>query len=390
LEDVTRNRSCISLPLLKDIRMKKIKILQMPISNTGRGLTKYVLENWRFIDKTRYQFDFVTLSKSLDFEKDLLEQGCKIHYLTCSSMENEKQFTKEMKQILEENYNAIHLHTSYWNGFLVEKLAKEHGCPKIIVHSHSTLVDISDEHLRNRLIAEHNQYKELFSTDYATHFCACSWQAADWLFGDQIPRDQIRILNNAIDVDMYNYNELIRKQYRDDMKIEDCFVMGHVGKFTYLKNHSFLIEVFKKVSSILPKARLMLIGDGPLEEEIHQMAVDYGLVDKILFLGKRNDVPNLLQAMDVFLLPSKFEGLGLVLIEAQASGLTCIASDCLPLESKITPNVHYLDSKLDLWMKEILKYSKNINRTNNIEQIKEQGYSIKNEVKILEKLYSSK
>lgn len=390
MEDVTRNRSCISLTLLKDIKMKKIKILQMPISNTGRGLTKYVLENWRFIDKTRYQFDFVTLSKSLDFEKNLLEQGCKVHYLTCSSMENEKQFTIEMKQILEENYDAIHLHTSYWNGFLVEKLAKEHGCPKIIVHSHSTLVDISDEHLRNRLIAEHNQYKELFSTDYATHFCACSWQAADWLFGDQIPRDQIRILNNAIDVDMYNYNELIRKQYRDDMKIEDCFVMGHVGKFTYLKNHSFLIEVFKKVSSILPKARLMLIGDGPLEEEIHQMAVDYGLVDKILFLGKRNDVPNLLQAMDVFLLPSKFEGLGLVLIEAQASGLTCIASDCLPLESKITPNVHYLDSKLDLWMKEILKYSKNINRTNNIEQIKEQGYSIKNEVKILEKLYSSK
>lgn len=367
--------------------MKKIKILQMPISNTGRGLTKYVLENWRFIDKTRYQFDFVTLSKSLDFEKDLLEQGCKIHYLTCSSMENEKQFTIEMKQILEENYDAIHLHTSYWNGFLVEKLAKEHGCPKIIVHSHSTLVDISDEYLRNRLIAEHNQYKELFSTDYATHFCACSWQAADWLFGDQIPRDQIRILNNAIDVDLYNYNVLTRKKYRDALEIDDCFVMGHVGKFTFQKNHTFLIEVFKKVSSVLPTARLMLIGDGPLEEEIREMAINYELVDKILFLGKRNDVPNLLQAMDVFLLPSRFEGLPLTLIEAQTAGLLCLANDTLSKEADITPNIFFISSLINLWVDKIIKLSESNFRADNINWIESNGFSIKKQIKVLEKLY---
>ncbi|HWT73638.1 MAG TPA: glycosyltransferase [Mobilitalea sp.] len=367
--------------------MKKIKVLQMPIADTCRGLTKYVLENWKFIDKTRFQFDFVTLSKTLDFAEELLSQGCKIHYLSCSSMENEEQFILEMKKVLEENYDAIHLHTSYWNGFLVEKLAKEYGCPKIIVHSHSTLVDIADDAMREKTIEEHNYYKKIFPIEYATHFCACSRLAADWLFGEQIPKDQIQILNNAVDTDLYKYSNEVREHYRNLFNLRDHYVLGHVGKYSYQKNHSMLIEIFKKVSEIIPDVRLMLIGDGPLEKQIYELADEYGLVDKILFLGRRDDVPQLLQAMDMFLLPSRFEGLSLVLVEAQAAGLQCLTSDCLTGEAKITPNLTYLPLSVEAWVSEVIKYSSGYERENHVEIMESTGFSLKNQIKVLERLY---
>ncbi|MHB8129579.1 MAG: glycosyltransferase [Mobilitalea sp.] len=367
--------------------MKKVKILQMPIANTCRGVTQYVLENWKFIDKTKFQFDFVTLSKTLDFAEDLISQGCKIHYLSCSSNDNEEQFTIEMKKILEEDYDAIHLHTSYWNGFLVEKLAKEYGCPKIIVHSHSTLVDMSDDRMREKTIKEHNDYKKIFPVDYATHFCACSKQAADWLYGEQIPKNKIKILNNAIDTEQFAFSNDVREDYRTQLGIKDNFVLGHVGKFSYQKNHSILIEIFREVSKRVPKARLMLVGDGPLEEQIYKMAEDYGISDKILFMGIRTDVAQLLQAMDLFLLPSRFEGLGLVLVEAQVAGLKCLASDCIPIESKLTPDITYLPDSIDVWIKEVIKYSNGYKRKNNEELIEKEGYSLRKQIKVLEQLY---
>jgi glycosyltransferase involved in cell wall biosynthesis len=368
--------------------MKKIKVLHMPITNSGSGVSQYVLQNWKFIDKSRFQFDFATRSNSLDFAEELTSQGCKIHYLSCSSEENELQFIKEVHQILDEGYDAIHLHTSYWKGFLVEQIAVERKCPIIIVHSHSTMVDVLDEHQRNESIEKHHYYRNTLPLEYATHFAACSKHAAEWLFGEQIPRQRIQILKNAIDVPKYSFSSETRKAYREKLGLNGCFVLGHIGRFVYQKNHEMLIEIFREVYQKIPCARLMLAGSGELEDDIRQKVEQYGLEHAVLFMGRSKDVPELLQAMDVFLLPSHFEGLGLVLIEAQAAGLRCFASTEVPIEAKVTPYLDFVPNSVSDWVTLIMKEENGYNRVKTDHLIANAGYDLREQIKVLEKLYA--
>lgn len=367
--------------------MRKIKVLHMPVTNSGSGVSQYILENWRFIDKDKFCFDFVTRSKSLDFFDELIPYGSKIHYLSCSADENEPQFIKEMNTILDEGYDVIHLHTSFWKGFLVEILAIEKGVPKIIVHSHSTMIDILDEHLRNEAIKNHNYYKGKFALEHATDFVACSNAAAEWLFGEQIPKSQIRVLNNAIDLSKYSYSVSSREKYRKLLGLNNSFVLGHIGRFVYQKNHEFLIEVFKEVHKKVQNAKLVLIGTGVLEESIKQKIKNYGLCDAVLFLGKRNDISEILNAFDLFILPSLFEGLPLVLIEAQASGIKSLVSENVTTEVKITPYVDFIPLNISEWVDLIERYSIGYEREKTDSLIKKAGYDLKDQIKVLEQLY---
>jgi len=367
--------------------VKKIKVLQFPIANARGGITQYSLQNWNLVDKSKFQFDFATRSKQIDFADELIKQGCKIHYLSCSSEEDEEQFIKEIHQILDEGYDVIHLHTSFWKGFLVEKLAMERKVPVVIVHAHSTMVDISDDTIRAESISKHNFYKDMLPLEYATHFCACSRLASEWLFGKQIPRDRIQLLKNAIDLESYSFSSQVRKEYRKKLGLQGCFVLGHIGRFVYTKNHKFLIEIFNEVHQKNSKARLILIGTGELEDRIKSQVKKYGLEDVVLFMGKRNDVPKLLQAMDTLLLPSLFEGLGLVLIEAQAAGLKCLASTEVPKEACITPNLKYVSGSVSEWVECVLEIMEGYERMKTDELIKQSGYDLKQQIKIIEKLY---
>jgi Glycosyltransferase len=368
--------------------MKKIKVLQFPIANARGGITQYALQNWSLIDKERFQFDFATRSKSLDFADELIAEGCKIHYLSCSSEENEDRFTKEMHRILDEGYDVIHLHTSYWKGFMVEELAIQRGVPIVVVHSHSTMIDIHDETLRARSINKHNYYRDALPVEYGTHFIACSNNAANWLFGDHIPKNEILIMKNAIDLSKFSFSPETRTSYRSKLGLNGCFVIGHIGRFTYSKNHAMLIEIFREVYQELPNARLMLVGSGELESEIRQRVQDYGLTESVIFLGKRTDVPQLLQAMDTFLMPSRFEGLGLVLIEAQAAGLQCLASQGVPIEAQITPNLKFLDDEVSDWVQQVCHIASGYERVVQDHLIEEAGYDLRQQIKILEKLYA--
>ncbi len=367
--------------------MKKIRVLQFPIANAKGGITQYALKNWEFIDKSRFQFDFATLSKKLDFEQELTEQGCKVHYISCYAEDDEKQFIKEIEKIFDEGYDVIHLHTSYWKTFLVEELAIKYGIPKIIVHSHSTMIDILDDKKRKEAIIIHNERKKQFSTLLATDFCACSQIAGHWLFGEQIPKNKIRIMKNAIDVNEFSYNIDVRKKYRKKFGLDGCFVLGHVGRFVFQKNHDFLIDIFKNVSEKISDAVLVLIGTGKLEEKIRGKVKLYGLEDKVVFMGKRNDVNYLLQAMDLFLLPSRFEGLPIVLVEAQTSGIKCLASSVITNEVAITNNIGFLSSNINEWSERIVYYSKGYKRVKNDEMITKAGYNIRNQIKKVEQLY---
>lgn len=368
--------------------MKKIKVLQMPVANTYGGITNYVRQNLKFIDKERFQFDFVTFSEKLDFEEEINSYGGKVHYLKIRPEIDREKFIYDMNKIFDEGYDVVHLHTSYWKDFLVEEIAIERNVPKIIVHSHSTMVDISDEKKREEAINVHNNQKKLFDYDLATDFIACSTEAADWLFGDNIHKKDIKIFNNAIDTEKFSYNEEIRAKYRKKLNIEDDFVLGHVGRFTYLKNHSFLIDVFYEVSKVIDNAKLVLVGDGPLKENVHKKVEEYGISDKVLFLERREDVNNIMQAMDVFLFPSRFEGLGLVLIEAQCSGLKCISSKFVPKESQLTTLIKYLKYDLELWVKNIVSLSAGYKRIDKNNEITQKGYSLKKQIKLIENMYS--
>lgn len=367
--------------------MKK-KILQFPIANSKGGITQYILNNWKWMDKEKIQCDFVTMSSYLEFENEILETGSKVYHISCYAEDNREQFINEFEKILSRGYDVVHLHTKQWKSFLVEELCIKLGIPKVIVHSHSSGIEVNDPIKRKEEKILHEQVKEMFCENMATDFWACSKTAANHLFGKQISSKRIKIMPNAIDLKKFGYDEEIRNKIRKKYGLEGCFVLGHVGRYEYSKNHEFLINVFSQISKRTEDARLILIGDGNLFQKVQERAEKLGLTKKILFLGKRSDVSEWYQAMDVFCLPSRFEGLPIVMIEAQASGMPCIGSDCISEEIKIGSNVNLLPLKEEVWVNCLLKLKKE-RRENNIKKLAESGYDIKKQIKILEKMYMS-
>ena len=241
---------------------KKIKVLQFPIAASKGGITRYVLKNWKYIDKARFQFDFATMSKELDFADELEKEGCKVYYISCYAEENEQRFINEFREILRKGeYDIVHLHTKQWKSFHVEKLAKEAGVKKVIVHSHSSGIDTIDEHKRQTEILLHNRMKNELTEDMATDFWACSQKAAEFLFGEKIPQKRIKIMHNAIELERFRYNKTVREAVRKEFGIEDKFVVGHIGRFAYQKNHEFLIEMFAQLCEKEENAVLFLVGN---------------------------------------------------------------------------------------------------------------------------------
>ncbi len=373
-----------------DFVMKKIKILQFPIANSKGGITHYALENWRWMDKSRFHCDFATMSKHLDFEDEIRATGSNIFYISCYAEENKERFTDEFRKILAEgNYDVVHLHTKQWKSFLVEEICKEYCVSKIIVHSHNTEIDVLNPLKREKERLLHEQIKRQFKENIATDFWACSDAAADFLFGEQISKQKIKIMPNAIDIDKFAYNPETRKRYREKYGLQDCFVIGHAGRFAYQKNHEFLVNTFAEVSKKIKNARLVLLGDGELFSEVQNQVKKLNLENRVLFLGKRDDIAGWYQAMDVFCLPSRFEGLGIVLIEAQTSGLKCITSMEVPDETHITENIIYLPLKQSRWVEEIVNCKNGYSRMNMKEQIHAAGYDISAVIKDMERLYES-
>ncbi len=368
--------------------MKKIKVLQFPMANANGGITQYALQNWRYIDKTRFQFDFATLSKSkLYFEDEVTAQGCKVFYISCYAEENKNQFSAEIKKILENGYDVVHLHTSYWKSFLVEKLAKEANVPKIIIHAHNTSV-LGKDH-REEDIVHHNLCLAQLDESLATDYWACSWLAAEWLYGDRIPVDKIIIQKNAIDVDRFQFQHETAHKIRKELRWEDKYIIGHVGRFTYQKNHEFLIRVFKEVHEQNPDTRLLLVGVGPERKKIEDIVISGKLQDTIRILEYRNDVNRLMQAIDCFAFPSRFEGLPIVLIEAQTAGCECLASCAVTKEVLLTDHIKQLPLNEEKWTKEILSLSKadHLHHCEAAKIIRAAGYDLKDQIKQIEEGY---
>lgn len=366
----------------------RIRILHFPIKNSNGGVTRSAIKFWKYIDHSRFQIDFATCSKKLNFEQGLVDQGCKVHYISCYAEQDQQQFCQELREILLQGYDAIHLNTSWWRSFLAEQVAREVGIKIIVVHARSSFLDISDDEQRQKELLIHEKCKEAFTPEMATHFLTCSAAAADFLFGPQIPRDRIMLFHNALDISRYSYDETKRIQMRSVLGIEDKFVIGTVGRMSYAKNLLFLVDCFYEIQKIADNAVLLFVGKGELEKDVRGRVDEYHIKDKVIFAGAMDNTEDYLQAMDVFALPSRFEGMPNVLIEAQTAGLQCVTSTNVTKEAKITDHVKFVELIKKKWVSAILKYVGGYVRKNLDEQIRNAGYDICREIRILEQIYA--
>lgn len=351
----------------------------------GGGVEAVVMNYYRHIDRNKIQFDFICDDDSTNIPYEEIEKlGGKV--ILVPPYQKMFKYQKEMKKILKDgNYKIVHSHINTLSVFSL-RAAKKAGVPVRIAHSHSTT---NKKEWKKNLL---KTFLRPFAKVYATHYFACTEHAGRWLFGDkEFESGNVYILNNAIDLDKFKFDEEIRKRKRAELGIDnDKLVIGHIGRFVEQKNHTFLIDIFNEVYKENNKSVLLLIGQGPLEEEIRDKVKILNLENSVKFLGQRSDVNELYQAMDIFVFPSLYEGLGIVLIEGQTAGCYCLASTEIPENAKITENIELigLNKNVEIWVNKILNYPNVDKRKNYAREIEKQGYNIIKEEKKLEEIYA--
>lgn len=365
----------------------KIKVLHVIGKRPKGGVGTFLINMHSNIDISKVHFDYLinATESEGEFDRNVKELGGNVFVLSELRYRNTLQYLRELNDFFKQHndYKVIHVHSAnvgIFNFFI----AKKYGIKYRIVHSHNT--KYSDK----KLNSIRNFFMQLPLKKLANIYFACSEKAGEFLFGqNNIKNGNVYIANNAINAELFKYTEAKRKKIRKELKIEGKFVLGHIGRFNAQKNHNFLIDIFEKVHLMNKESVLILVGNGELEEKIRQKVIKLKLEESVYFLGLRNDVSDLLQAFDVFVLPSLFEGLPLVGIEVQASGLQSVMSDSITKEIKITDTVEFvnLSKSSQYWAKVILKYKDICNRKDTYEDIVRAGYDVKKAAKKLEKFY---
>lgn len=361
-------------------KMPKAKIL---IINTVdfqlNGISSVIMNYYVNMNKSGLKIDFVAISEVNEkYKREIIGNNSRIYILPRKKNSIKYQF-QLMQLLIKNDYDIVHIHGNSAT-MLVDvipcKLARINN---IIVHSHNTTC--------NHVII-HQILKPFFSKTYSLGL-ACGEESGKWLYGNR----QFQILKNGIEINKYKYNVATRKEYRDKIAAGEKIVIGHVGNFVEQKNHFFLLDVFFEILKQNQNYILMLIGDGPLIDQIKSKAQSLNMQDSIIFIGKTLEVEKYLQAMDLFVLPSLFEGLPVSLIEALASGLPCVVSNQITKEVDLAGTFHYIDiGNPTLWKNEILQLNidetlREQNSLNWCKIIIEKKYDIKSNTEMLRKIY---
>ena len=366
------------------------KILHMTPPEVSNGVYRYIFNHMPFIDQSKYEFSFLTKSADeLKSSKEYERYHFPIYRLQNVQRNGREDFEKEIRGILANGFDAIHLHTSSWRGFLIEEIAMDMGIPKVIVHSHSSGIDFCNEEERERIWKDHTYYKEHFTMQYATDVCACSRLAADWLFSSRIPREIIRTMPNAVDVKKFHLNRKVREQMRRELGVEGRVVVGNVGRYSFTKNQEFLVRAFTKAYKKNQQLFLIMIGEGERAEEIRRLVEQLGMTAHIRCLGWSERISEYLQAMDGFCLPSKFEGLPISVVEAQAAGLKCLVSDTVTRETDLTGLITFLPLEEEIWTESIADLKADGDRQWMDEAFDQAAYSMEASCQRLTSLYDS-
>lgn len=363
-----------------------IRILQVLPRLRRGGSQAMVMSLYRVLDRDRFQFDFVIFSQDHDdYYDEILSLGGKIYHLSKFNGKNLSVIKREWDSFFQEHseYTILHSHVRSFASIYIP-IAKKHGLTTII-HSHSTSNEPGIAGVAKTIL----EYPLRYQADY---LFACSTEAGKWLFGKKaISANNYRFIPNAIDVCCFSFNSDDRARIRSMYGIHDEVVVGHVGGFERPKNHSFLIECFVFFLELVPNAKLMLVGDGTYENEIRKRVAEKELSDKVIFAGLQANVGPFLSAMDVFLFPSLWEGLPVSVVEAQASGLKCLLSDCITHDVELTNQLTYfsLSKGPKEWackLAEIAKDGRNPATETNLTKIK--SFDSKQVVRNLEDFYT--
>lgn len=308
-----------------------IRILHIVGSNASiSGVMNFIMNYYRIMNHEKIQFDFLYfIEVEKNFNSEIEKLGGNVYFVNKPSLKYVYRTYKEFDDFFKSNankYKAVHLHEVYLVHF-ISYFCKKYDIKHLITHAHTTKYSDNPKNaLRNRIMC-------LGLKHSATDYFACSKAAGEFYYGKRaVENGLVKVIPNAINLKNYKFNQSIRDKVRKSLKIDDKFVIGHIGRMAPPKNQKFLLQIFEKIKKEKTNSTLLMIGDGPLKKEIEAEIKRLNLQDSVILLGVRNDVPNLLMAMDVFLLPSLYEGLPVVCVEAQATGLRCVLSDNITKE----------------------------------------------------------
>lgn len=361
-----------------------IRVLQIIGIVAGGGVEAVVLNYYKHIDRTKVQFDFIVHNDNkIDITQKVEAMGGKVYKVT-PYYKNPIAFMWDIYKVIKRHhYRIVHSNMNTLSAFSLFA-AWAAGAPVRILHNHST--SSPGETKRNIMKFMLRPFARLF----ATHYFACSRLAGEWMYGRKMmDSGKVKIVNNALDLKKYAFNSRKREMLRKELGFTDEFVIGHVGRFMFQKNHEFLIDVFVKAYKKNPHMVLLLIGDGPLRSAMEEKVKKLGLTDHVNFLGLRNDVQNLYNVMDIFVLPSHYEGLPVVGVEAQANGLPCLFSTKVTKETHLTHSAQFLDlsTGASKWAERIvsMKYKRNEEVG---EELRQAGFEINKEARNLANFYT--
>ncbi|MCH5191134.1 MAG: glycosyltransferase family 1 protein [Oscillospiraceae bacterium] len=343
------------------------RILVYGMTENSGGIEAYLMNYFINLDRSKIIFDFVTDCPVMAYEKEAVSLGSKIFYIP-SRRENIIRHMMSIRKIVSENgYDTVYYNILSASAvFSMFGLFGKKGI-KIITHSHNNSVGNLRVHLILRPLLN-------FMTDKRL---ACSKGAAKFMFGEKYAKSAT-VINNAVDTERFKFDQFVRNEVRKEFHIENRLVIGHIGRLCYQKNTLFLIDVFNEILKHNRNAVLLLVGDGEDKDAVLNKIKNLGLGKCVIMTGVRSDVHRILQAMDLLLLPSRFEGLPVVLIEAQSSGLRCLTSSAVTKAAKVTELVQYinLNASASFWAKRALQCAR-YERADTSEEIKNAGFDIK-------------
>lgn len=367
-----------------------IRILHIVGRMDRGGIETMLMSLYRNIDRSKIQFDFLAhYGREAAYNDEIRAMGGRIYEMPALKTDEKVYYWKLFEYISalhrffreHQEYKIIHGHMTN-TAAIYMPIAKKYGVTCRIAHSHNT-------HGKAGLLGCVTDFLQKPIYKYATDWFACSQAAAHWFYPEkEVANGKVKVVPNAVDAQKFRYNETIRQQMREQLGIADKLVLGCVARFRPEKNHVFLLQILQETLKTRSNAMLLLVGDGPCEQEVLEKARELGINDKVLSLGQRSDVPELMQAMDVFVLPSLWEGLPVVGIEAQASGLRCVVSDGVTSEMNAIDMVDFisLQEPLSRWS-EVVIAAAECPRADTFERIRAAGYDIHTTVPWLQEFY---
>lgn len=360
-----------------------IRVLQIIGIVAGGGVEAVIMNYYEHIDRTKVQFDFIVHNDNkIDITQKVEAMGGKVYKVT-PYYKNPIAFMWDIYKVIKRHhYRIVHSNMNTLSAFSLFA-AWAAGAPVRILHNYST--SSPGETKRNIMKFMLRPFARLF----ANHYLACSRLAGEWMYGRKMmDSGKVTIVNNAIDLKKYAFNPQRRNLLRKELGLADEFVIGHVGRFMFPKNHEFLIDVFAEAYKKNPHMALLLVGDGPLRPAMEEKVRKLGLTDHVKFLGLRNNVQDFYHVMDILVLPSHYEGLPVVGVEAQANGLPCLFSTKVTKETRLTHSAQFLDLEAgaSMWAEEIISIKCERNKKAG-DELRQAGFEIYKEAEKLVKFY---